>query len=119
MSAMTAPVREKRSPNELAIQRAAAGQPVSPNAEAWEKAREQEKARAVVATLDWIEGRTALAPVTGEPIDPDDDAVDLELTRAEDAEQRALRSGVDSTYWGNVGLTLSWLLKEQFTEAPY
>lgn len=119
MDGMTTAVRQRRGPNELAIQRAAAGEPVSPHADAWERTREHEKARAVLATLDWLEGRSVLAPVTGDPVVPDADSIDLELTRAEDVEQRALRSGVDGTYPGNVGLTLSWFLKDQFTEAPY
>lgn len=118
MAGVTA-VRETRGPNELAHQRACAESPISPAAPAWERAYETEKARGVLAVLDWLEGRTPLSPVTGDPVDPDQRAVETERLRAEDLERRALLGGVDGTYPGQVGLTLSWYLKRAFVEAPY
>lgn len=113
MSGMTAAVRETRGSNELAIQRAAANEVTDPDA------YEVQKRRAVLATLDWLEGRTALAPVTGDPVEPDEDAIVTERLRAEDVEERALRSGLDGTYPGMCGVVLSWFHRRPFTEAPY
>ncbi len=103
---------ETRTANEAAALRAAAGEV------AGRSAYETEVARAVVATLDWLEGATDLAPVTGEPVTPTADTVVRERLRAEDAEQRALRGQVDGTYAGVVGQTLSWWTRRAFTEAP-
>lgn len=103
---------ETRSANEAAALRAAAREV------AGRSAYEAEVARAVVATLDWLEGATELAPVTGEPVEPTPDAVARERLRAVDVEDRALRSRVDGTYAGCVGQTLSWWLVRPFAEAP-
>lgn len=101
-----------RTANEAAAQRAVAREVSG------DSPYETEAARAVLATLDWLEGITPMAPVTGGPVEPTADLVTRERLRAEDAEQRALRAGADGTYPGKVGQTLSWWVRRTFTEAP-
>jgi hypothetical protein len=110
---MTA-VRETRTPNELAIQRAAARElPSRPDP--WEIT----KARAVLAALDWVEGLTPFAPLSGDAVEPVEDAVVAERRHAESVEELALSRGLDGTFPGQVGVVLSWFHKRPYTEAPY
>jgi hypothetical protein len=110
---MTAAVRQTRGPNELAIQRAAALGVLDPDP------YEREVSRAVLAALDWIEGRAGLAPVSADPIEATEKAIHDERVHAEEIEDRALRSGLDGTFPGTVGVVLSWYHCRTFTEAPY
>lgn len=76
------------------------------------------RARAVLAALDWLEGRTPLAPASGDPIAPDEDAVVRERLIAEDVEDEARRRRGEGMYPGVVAHTLSWWCRRSDTEAP-
>ncbi len=74
-------------------------------------------ARAVLATLDWIDG-TAGNPASGDPLVADDVGIVREQMRAEDLERALMRAFADGTWPGTVGQTLAWYRCGAFTESP-
>lgn len=117
MGNMTAAVRETRNANELAGQRAGADEVLAPGYDP--EPYEVQVAAAWLAALDWIEGRRDTAPVSGDLVEATERAIHDERVLAEEAEEAALRKGLDGTYPGQVGVALSWFHKRTWTEAPY
>lgn len=77
-------------------------------------------ARGFLVTLDWVEGKRELAPVSETPLDPS--WCGRERLRAADAENMALRQGEKETMWwyGAVFQTLGWLTsRDPIHTAPF
>lgn len=75
---------------------------------------------AVRDTLDWLAGDAAVTPATGAELAADDEAIGLELMRAEDMERAALdeRRSADAVRPGRVAATLAWFLCDEVAEPP-
>ncbi len=113
MTGMTTALRETRTPNEVAAQRAEARARVD-DVQRYDRV----KADAVLVAIAWlVDGGPA--PITGGALDPTEEAIARERLRAEDAERLALSKGLDGTWPGIVGVVLSWYHRRPFTEAPY
>lgn len=71
--------------------------------------------QAVVDTLDWLAG-DAVAPISGDELAADERGVELEETRAFDAEAEA--QGEAMWRAGRVGVTLAYLAGDRTVERP-
>lgn len=110
---MTATTSHIRSPFELGAMRRLAESRLSSTE------YQQARARLILETLDWVEGRATLAPWTQTPARvADADGLAAERDAAVSAEETARQSGGESRRPGVIGLTLSWVLCAPYTEPP-
>lgn len=113
MTEMTTAARETRTLPEVEAQRAEARARLD-SIQRYERAQ----ADAVLAAVAWLlDGGPA--PITGGPVEPDEDMISRERLRAEDAERLALDRGLDGTWPGTVGVVLGWYHRRPYVEAPY